>query len=56
MFQTNFLKDLCNTITDRRCRCKRQIHDTKLNPKTSGSLLGNQLTNTFGSVTNKMAS
>ena len=46
MLQTNLLKDLSNTVTNCRSRSQRQIHDAKLNTKTSGSLLCYQLTNT----------
>ena len=46
MFQAHLAQYVCNRITDRRSRCKRQINDTKRYIKPLRCFLGNKLTDT----------
>ena len=44
--QSHLLKDIRNTVSDRRCRRQRKIDDTKWNTHTFGSLSGHELSHT----------
>ena len=45
-FQTHFFQNVCDRVTDSRCRCKRQVDDSKRNAQFFTGFLADQLTHT----------